>query len=145
MFELKELKLRMPEAEVVIHPESPASVIELADFVGSTSQMINFVASSKKKKFIIGTDNGLIHMMKKKAPDKQFFEAPTAGNGATCKSCAHCPWMEMNDLRDILVTLRDGKNEILVPKKISYSARESIEKMLAFNQLQDVSENRKTL
>ena len=144
-FELKELKSRMPDAEVVIHPESPASVIELADFVGSTSQMINFVAASNKKKFIIGTDNGLIHMMKKKAPDKQFFEAPTAGNGATCKSCAHCPWMEMNDLRDILTVLRDGKNEILVPKEISNSARKSIEKMLAFNQLKDVSENRKTI
>ena len=133
----------MPDAEVVIHPESPASVIELADFVGSTSQMINFVVSSNKKKFIIGTDNGLIHMMKKKAPNKQFFEAPTAGNGATCKSCAHCPWMEMNDLRDILVALRDGKNEILVPKEISYSARKSIEKMLAFNLLTNVSKNRK--
>jgi len=84
-------------------------------------------------------------MMKKKAPDKQFFEAPTAGNGATCKSCAHCPWMEMNDLRDILVALRDGKNEIVVPKEIAYSAIKSIEKMLAFNQLKDVSENRKTL
>ena len=59
-------------------------------------------------------------MMKKKAPNKQFFEAPTAGNGATCKSCAHCPWMEMNDLQDILVALRDGRNEILVPKEISY-------------------------
>jgi len=144
-FELKELKKRMPDAEVVIHPESPPSVIELADFVGSTSQMINFVASSNKKKFIIGTDNGLIHMMKKKAPDKQFLEAPTAGNGATCKSCAHCPWMEMNDLRDILGALRDGKNEIVVPKEISYSARKSIEKMLAFNQLKDVSKNRKTI
>ena len=135
----------MPDAEVVIHPESPASVIELADFVGSTSQMINFVVSSNKEKFIIGTDNGLIHMMKKKAPDKQFFEAPTAGNGATCKSCAHCPWMEMNDLRDILAVLRDGQNEILVPKEISYSARKSIEKMLAFNQLKHVPKNRKTL
>ena len=135
----------MPDAEVVIHPESPPSVIELADFVGSTSQMINFVAFSNKKKFIIGTDNGLIHTMKKKAPDKQFFEAPTAGNGATCKSCAHCPWMEMNDLRDILIALRDGKNEILVPKEISYSARKSIEKMLAFNQIKNVPENRKTL
>ena len=115
-FELKELKKRMPDAEVVIHPESPASVIELADFVGSTSQMINFVASSNKKKFIIGTDNGLIHMMKK-APDKQFLEAPTAGNGATCKSCAHCPWMEMNDLRDILVALRDGKMKYWYQKR----------------------------
>ena len=85
-------------------------------------------------------------MMKKKAPDKQFFEAPTAGNGATCKSCAHCPWMEMNDLRDILGALRDGKkNEIVVPKEIANSARKSIEKMLAFNQLKDVSKNRKTL
>ena len=84
-------------------------------------------------------------MMKKKAPDKQFLEAPTAGNGATCKSCAHCPWMEMNDLRDITGSLLDGKNEILVPEGISNSARESIEKMLGFNQLKDVPKNRKTL
>ncbi len=137
-FELKELKTRMPDAEVVIHPESPPSVIELADFVGSTSQMISFVASSTKKRFIIGTDNGLIHMMKKRAPDKLFIEAPTAGKGATCKSCAHCPWMEMNDLTDMLRALRDDENEIQVPQEIAFSARKSIEKMLAFNQSRDV-------
>ena len=131
-FELMQLKKRIPEASVVVHPESPASVIDLADFVGSTSEMIKYVIQSDSKKIIVGTDNGLIHMMKKKAPEKIYLEAPTAGNGASCKSCAHCPWMEMNDLRDIFTVLITGNNEIQVESKTANLARKSIQRMLDF-------------
>ena len=131
-FELMQLKKRVPEASVVVHPESPASVIDLADFVGSTSEMIKYVIQSDSKKIIVGTDNGLIHMMKKKAPEKIYLEAPTAGNGASCKSCAHCPWMEMNDLRDIFTVLKTGNNEIQVESKTASLARKSIQRMLDF-------------
>jgi len=131
-FELMQLKKRVPEASVVVHPESPASVIDLADFVGSTSEMIKYVIQSDSKKIIVGTDNGLIHMMKKKAPEKIYLEAPTAGNGASCKSCAHCPWMEMNDLRDIFTVLKTGNNEIQVESKTAILARKSIQRMLDF-------------
>jgi quinolinate synthase len=127
-----QLKKRIPEASVVVHPESPASVIDLADFVGSTSEMIKYVIQSDSKKIIVGTDNGLIHMMKKKAPEKIYLEAPTAGNGASCKSCAHCPWMEMNDLRDIFTVLITGNNEIQVESKTASLARKSIQRMLDF-------------
>jgi quinolinate synthase len=127
-----QLKKRVPEASVVVHPESPASVIDLADFVGSTSEMIKYVIQSDSKKIIVGTDNGLIHMMKKKAPEKIYLEAPTAGNGASCKSCAHCPWMEMNDLRDIFTVLITGNNEIQVESKTASLARKSIQRMLDF-------------
>ena len=131
-FELMQLKKRVPEASVVVHPESPASVIDLADFVGSTSEMIKYVIQADSKKIIVGTDNGLIHMMKKKAPEKIYLEAPTAGNGASCKSCAHCPWMEMNDLRDIFTVLKTGNNEIQVESKTASLARKSIQRMLDF-------------
>ena len=131
-FELMQLKKKIPEASVVVHPESPASVIDLADFVGSTSEMIKYVIQSDSKKIIVGTDNGLIHMMKKKAPEKIYLEAPTAGNGASCKSCAHCPWMEMNDLRDIFTVLKTGNNEIQVESKTASLARKSIQRMLDF-------------
>ena len=127
-----QLKKRVPEASVVVHPESPASVIDLADFVGSTSEMIKYVIQADSKKIIVGTDNGLIHMMKKKAPEKIYLEAPTAGNGASCKSCAHCPWMEMNDMRDIFTVLKTGNNEIQVESKTASLARKSIQRMLDF-------------
>ena len=71
-------------------------------------------------------------MMKKKAPEKIYLEAPTAGNGASCKSCAHCPWMEMNDLRDIFTVLITGNNEIQVESKTANLARKSIQRMLDF-------------
>ncbi len=131
-FELKNLKEKMPDAKVLVHPESPDVVVELADFVGSTSQLLNFSIHSSSNRFIIATDNGLIHAMRKKSPNKSFFEAPTAGNGATCKSCAHCPWMEMNDLNGILSALENSTGEIFVPEEIATKAMVAINKMLDF-------------
>ncbi|MCB1699137.1 MAG: quinolinate synthase NadA, partial [Halioglobus sp.] len=91
-----DLKQVHPDAAVLVHPESPASVVELADVVGSTSQLIKAAQTMPNEKFIVATDNGIFHKMRSMAPGKVFIEAPTAGNGATCRSCAHCPWMGMN-------------------------------------------------
>ncbi|OUV02689.1 MAG: quinolinate synthase [Betaproteobacteria bacterium TMED82] len=131
-FELKKLSKNMPEAEILVHPEAPNSVIELADCVGSTSQLLKYSKQSKCKTFIVATDNGLIHAMKKSSPKKSFIEAPTAGNGATCKSCAHCPWMEMNDLKGVLNALGGNAEEIIVQNETSEKAMKSITKMLNF-------------
>jgi quinolinate synthase len=76
---------------ILVHPESPRSVVELADVVGSTSQMLNAVVNGSAREYIVATDNGILHRMRQMAPGKTLIEAPTAGNSATCKSCAHCP------------------------------------------------------
>lgn len=130
--ELELLKKEYPQAKVLVHPESPAAVVALADVVGSTSQMIAAARDMDAQEFIVATDNGILHKMKMAAPGKRFIEAPTAGNSATCKSCAHCPWMAMNGLQNLADVLASGKNEIHVDPQIGRQAFGCIDRMLAF-------------
>ena len=129
---LKRLMQLHPEAGVLVHPESPKDVIALADVVGSTTQLINAVASRPESMFIVATDNGIFHKMKEIAPNKKFIEAPTMGEGADCESCAHCNWMAMNTLEKCLDTLITGKNEIRISTKIIEKAQHSILRLLEF-------------
>ncbi|MDY7537711.1 quinolinate synthase NadA [Undibacterium sp. 5I1] len=130
--ELDILKAEHPDAKVLVHPESPAAVVALADMVGSTSQMIHAAKTMDATEFIVATDNGILHKMQMAAPGKKFIVAPTAGNSATCKSCAHCPWMAMNGLRNLLQVLEQGNNEILVDPAVSVKAKLCIDRMLDF-------------
>ena len=134
--ELAELMAAHPEARVLVHPESPPSVIALAHVVGSTSQIINAVKTLPAKEFIVATDRGIFYKMQQAAPDKVLIEAPTAGNSATCRSCAHCPWMAMNGLRKLAQTLRTGGNEIFVDPKIAARAALPIKRLLDFSAAQ---------
>ena len=137
--ELYELKQRHPDAKVLVHPESPASVIDLADIVGSTTAVINAVRELDAQKFIVATDKGIFYKMRQAAPDKEFIEAPTAGKSATCKSCAHCPWMAMNNLRKLVQVLESGSNEVFVDSEIIKRARIPIKRLLEFaNQRKEV-------
>ena len=122
-----------PEAAVLVHPESPQNVIEMADVVGSTTALINAAKTLPNKSFIVATDNRIFYKMKQLAPDKLFVEAPTAGEGATCKSCAHCPWMAMNGLHNLLQVLETGENEIQIDENIRKAAYRSTRRMLDFN------------
>jgi quinolinate synthase len=131
-FELEELKKAHPKAKVLVHPESPASVIKLADVVGSTTQIIKAAQTLDAKEFIVATDKGIFHKMRAAAPGKVFIEAPTSGNSATCKSCAHCPWMAMNGLANLAEVLESGKNQIRVDPEIGVRAKRSIQRMLDF-------------
>jgi len=130
--ELELLKREHPRAKVLAHPETPAAVVALADVVGSTSQLIAAAQSLDAKEFIVATDSGILHKMKMAAPGKRFIEAPTAGNSATCKSCAQCPWMAMNGLQNLADVLESGRNEIQVDAEIGRQALGCIERMLAF-------------
>jgi quinolinate synthase len=132
--ELAALKRAHPAARVVVHPESPPSVIELADYVGSTSGLINEVRTSAATEFIVATDKGIFFKMQQAAPKKRLIEAPTAGRGATCTSCAECPWMAMNGLRKLREVLVTGTNAIEVPADIALRARRPIVRMLDFAQ-----------
>ncbi|CAG0123893.1 quinolinate synthase [Rhodocyclaceae bacterium] len=129
---LAELVAKHPHARVLVHPESPPKVVELADVVGSTTQLIKASQQLDAHEFIVATDNGILHKMKTLSPGKVFLEAPTAGYGATCTSCNHCPWMAMNGLVNLAEVLKTGKNEIHVDPAIGRRAKVSIERMLDF-------------
>jgi quinolinate synthase len=134
--ELAMLKRSHPHAAVLVHPESPAGVTAQADVVGSTTALLNAVVQGSAKEYIVATDKGLFHRMQQLAPNKTLIEAPTAGESATCKSCAHCPWMAMNGLRGVQRCLRDGVGEIQVPEPVRENAVHCIERMLAFTSAQ---------
>ena len=116
----------------MVHPESPQPVIDLADVVGSTTQLIKAAASLPNPVMIVATDNGIFHKMKQVAPDKTFIEAPTGGVGATCESCAHCHWMAMNTLAKVAEVLETGQNEIHVDPAIREKALISTQRMIDF-------------
>ncbi|MHA2942807.1 quinolinate synthase NadA [Ralstonia mannitolilytica] len=130
--ELDLLRAEHPNAKILVHPESPESVVAQADVVGSTSQLIAAAQSLSANEFIVATDNGILHKMRMAAPGKRFIEAPTAGNAATCKSCAHCPWMAMNALTNLAEVLETGRNEIHVDPATARQAVVCIDRMLDF-------------
>jgi quinolinate synthase len=117
---------------VLVHPESPESVVNQADVVGSTSQLLKAVVDGKAAEYIVATDKGMFHRMQQLAPNKTLIEAPTAGNSATCKSCAHCPWMAMNGLEGVLAALQNSSGEIHVPEPTRTQALGCIERMLDY-------------
>ena len=130
--ELAELKKQHPKAKVLVHPESPASVIEHADVVSSTTGIIKAAVELDAKEFIVATDKGIFHKMQEAAPDKIFIEAPTSGKGATCISCAHCPWMAMNSLRKVVECLETGSGEIHIDPELGKRAKVPIQRLLDF-------------
>ena len=129
---LERLKKIHPEAGVLVHPESPKEVIALADVVGSTTQLIKASQTLPNDTFIVATDNGIFYKMRQLSPEKTFIEAPTAGSGATCRSCAHCPWMAMNDLESLYETLLTGSNEVEVDADLGLRALVPLNRMLDF-------------
>jgi quinolinate synthase len=130
--ELDLLRNEHPHAKILVHPESPESVVAQADVVGSTTQLIRAAQELDATEFIVATDLGILHKMRAAAPGKVFIEAPTAGNSATCKSCAHCPWMAMNGLANLADVLEHGRNEIHVEPQLGLRARVPIDRMLDF-------------
>jgi len=131
-FELELLMKEHPQAKVLVHPESPPAVIALADAVGSTSGILKAAQTMDAPEFIVATDKGMMHKLRTLNPGKTFIEAPTAGQSATCKSCAHCPWMAMNSLAGVAQVLETGANEIHVDPALIPRARLPIDRMLAF-------------
>ena len=129
---LLKMKQEHPDAAVLVHPESPMSVVDLADVVGSTSKLLNATRELPHKKFIVATEDGIFHKMSQYSPEKEFIAAPTAGNGATCKSCAQCPWMKMNDLKRLESVLATGHNEVVIDQSIRIKAAKSLTRMVDF-------------
>ncbi len=130
---LKDLKEQYPEAAILVHPESPANVVAMADVVGSTSQLIKASQEMPNQHFIVATDQGIFYKMEQTSPNKTFVAAPTGGNGATCRSCANCPWMAMNGLKSISEALESSEGkEIFVDKSLAKKALVPLHRMLDF-------------
>ena len=134
--ELIQLKEAYPEAKVLVHPESPDSVVALADVVGSTSKLLQSTYEMDADTFIVATDLGILHEMQKRSPTKRFLAAPTAGESASCKSCAFCPWMAMNGLQGIEHCLTHQSGEILMTPELAAAARKPLQRMLDFAESQ---------
>ncbi|MES9863360.1 MAG: quinolinate synthase NadA [Candidatus Thiodiazotropha sp. LLP2] len=129
---LERIRRLHPDAAVLVHPESPENVIQQADVIGSTTALINAVSDMDNKEFIVATDGGIFYKMQQMAPDKTLIEAPTAGEGATCVSCAHCPWMGMNALQNLNQVLDSGANQIEIDPDLREQAVIPIQRMLDF-------------
>lgn len=131
---LTRLQKQYPDAAILVHPESPQSIVEMADAIGSTSQLINAAKTLPHQQLIVATDRGIFYKMQKAVPDKVLLEAPTAGQGATCRSCAHCPWMAMNGLQAIVEALEQGgsKHEVHVEEMLRERALVPLNRMLNF-------------
>lgn len=130
---IEQMKTLYPNAAVLVHPESPESVIAVADAVGSTSQLIQAAKDLPHDTMIVATDRGIFYKMQQMVPNKTLIAAPTAGEGATCRSCAHCPWMAMNELEGILQVLRHADQEIHVDPELARRAKLPLDRMLDFS------------
>lgn len=131
-----DLKQVYPDAAVLVHPESPQAVVDIADAVGSTSQLIDAAKRLPNRQLIVATDEGIFYKMQQAVPDKELLIAPTAGKGATCRSCANCPWMAMNELDNLLDSLVTGSNEVHVDPAIAAQALQSLNRMIEFREQQ---------
>ena len=120
------LKADNPDAKLIAHPECKAAVLALADFTGSTTALLNFTKNDSSKRFIVATETGILHQMKKESPDKEFLIVPA---DSTC-SCNDCPYMKLNTLPKILACMRDEKPEILLSDEVIREARKPIDRML---------------
>ena len=127
-----DLKQIYPDAAVLVHPESPDSVVSIADVTGSTSQLIKAAMTLPNKQLIVATDQGIFYKMQQSVPDKQLLIAPTGGSGASCRSCASCPWMGMNSLQNLLSCLEQGSNEVFIDPTVATLAMQSLDRMMTF-------------
>lgn len=121
------LKAQRPEAKLIAHPECDASVSQLADFVGSTAALLNFVAADPAKAFIVATEAGILHQMRQRRPDAELIPAP-ADSGC---NCSLCPYMKLNSLEKLYLCLRDLQPEIRLDEGLRLRALKPLERMLA--------------
>ena len=120
------MKIDNPDAKLVAHPECKGAVLELADFVGSTTAMLNFTMKDNSKKYIVATETGILHQMQKNSPSKEFLIVPT---DETC-SCNDCPYMKLNTLEKIYLSLQNEQPEIILSKDVIEKAKIPIVRML---------------
>jgi quinolinate synthase len=127
---IRQLKVRHPEAEVLAHPECEERVLRVADHIGSTSSLLNRVVESPARKFIVATEPGILHQMRKLAPEKEFMRAPGKGPEGSCEACSECPHMRRNTVEKLYWCMRDLSPEITLDEELRLRALRPIERML---------------
>lgn len=123
---LVKLKVLHPNAKVIAHPECEEEILEFADFIGSTTALLNYSKKSSDKEFIVLTETGILHQMEKASPDKKFIPAPPNNNCA----CNDCPYMKLNTLEKIYIALKYEQPELVMDNDLMNKARKPIQKML---------------
>ena len=124
-----QLKEEHPDAKLIAHPECQAPILELADFVGSTTGLLKYSRQSKADKFIVATETGILHQMRKESPGKTFLIVPT---DETC-SCNDCPYMKLNTMEKLYLALKNEQPEIVMDADVMEKAKKPIDKMLAIS------------
>jgi quinolinate synthase len=127
------LKARHPRAKFIAHPECEDHVLALADFVGSTSKLLEFVARDTGTQYIVGTETGILHTMRKAAPTKELIPVPYEDRTAACQGCNQCPHMKLNTLEKIYLALRDLRPRIELPEALRQRALLPLQRMLALS------------
>lgn len=127
---IRQLKVRYPDAEVLAHPECEERVLRVADHVGSTSSLMKRAVESPARRFVVATEPGIIHQMKRAAPEKEFMRAPGKGPEGSCEACAECPHMRLNTVWKLYVCMRDLEPEIVLDEDLRLRALRPIERML---------------
>jgi len=123
------MKIEHPDAKLIAHPECKAQVLELADFIGSTTALLQYTSKDKSLKYIVATETGILHKMKLNSPEKNFLVVPS---DETC-SCNDCPYMKLNTLEKLYSAMLTGKPEIVLPVDVMQKARKPIDRMLALS------------
>jgi quinolinate synthase len=131
---IRQLKVKHPDAEVLAHPECEERVLRVADHIGSTSSLLKRVVESPAKKFIVATEPGIIHQMKKAAPGKEFMRAPGRGSEGACEACSECPHMRRNTLEKLYGCMKNLSPEITLDEDLRLRALRPIERMLEIGQ-----------
>jgi len=126
---LIQLQLEHPDAELIAHPECEAPILERAEFIGSTSGLLRYVQTAKARKFIVATEPGILHQMRKYAPDKEYIAAPPE---ASC-ACNECPYMKLNTMEKLYLCMKNRVPEIVLDKDIMEKALIPIQRMLAMS------------
>ena len=120
------LKLKYPQAKLIAHPECKAVILEISDFIGSTTALLNFTKKDSSNMFIVATETGIIHQMKKESPDKKFI---IASNDESC-ACNDCPYMKKNTIEKLYISLKYEVPEIILSDELIIKAKKPILKML---------------
>ncbi|WP_341226283.1 quinolinate synthase NadA [uncultured Arcticibacterium sp.] len=127
---IADLKAKHPDATIIAHPESEKPVLDNAEYIGSTTGLLKYTMNSPSKEFIVATESGILHQMKKASPEKTFHVAPTVKNGHPCIACSDCPHMKLNTMEKLYRCLLDESPEIILSDEILKQAKAPIDKML---------------
>lgn len=131
--ELVKLKTLHPQAKVIAHPECPEHLLGHAEFIGSTSALLKFTETNPGREFIVLTEPGILHQMKKRSPGSVFFDVPGMNDGA-CISCNACPYMKLNTMEKLYRCLSDNTPELTLSPELIARARKPLERMLEMSQ-----------